>query len=52
MVGALIFKEVRRIIIEGDEVTAEEVILKGFGRVLDVRFGPDGALYLCINRLE
>ncbi len=50
LVGALKFEEVRRIVIEEDSVISEEVILKGYGRVRDVKFGPDGSLYLAINR--
>ncbi|MDA0346587.1 MAG: PQQ-dependent sugar dehydrogenase [Verrucomicrobia bacterium] len=52
LLGALKFEEVRRVVIQGVEVVSEEVILKGYGRVRDVKFGPDGALYLCINRPE
>jgi aldose sugar dehydrogenase len=52
LVGALKFEEVRRIVIEDNKVVSEEVILKGFGRIRDVKFGPDGALYLAVNRPE
>lgn len=50
LVGALKFEEVRRMVIEGDKIESEEIILKGYGRVRDVKFGLDGALYLAINR--
>jgi glucose/arabinose dehydrogenase len=48
-VGALAFEEIRRLIINGDRVEKQEVILKGVGRVRDLKFGPDGALYVLLN---
>ncbi|MEO5599459.1 MAG: PQQ-dependent sugar dehydrogenase [Cyclobacteriaceae bacterium] len=49
LVGALGFEEIRRLVIENDKVTAQEMILKGFGRVRDLKMGPDGALYVLLN---
>lgn len=43
--GALVFKEVRRIILDGERVVGEERLPIG-RRVRDVRQGPDGYLYL------
>jgi len=43
--GALRSQELVRLTLEGDRVTGEERI-GGFGRVRDVREGPDGALYV------
>jgi aldose sugar dehydrogenase len=40
---------VRRVVIDGDKVTHQEVIFKDFGRVRDVRSGPDGFIYLALN---
>ncbi|MFC5537594.1 PQQ-dependent sugar dehydrogenase [Rhodocytophaga aerolata] len=39
----------RRLVIDGDRVLEQELILKGYGRVRDVKFGPDGAMYLLMN---
>ena len=48
-VGALAYEEIKRLEMEGNEVVAEEVIMKNFGRVRDLKTGPDGALYVVIN---
>jgi len=50
MVGALKYEEVRLLSLEGDRVMHEEVILKGQGRVRDVSTGPDGAIYVVLNK--
>lgn len=49
LVTALKFEEVRRLVIDGDKVIEQEVLLKGYGRVRDVKVGPDGALYVLTN---
>lgn len=49
IVTALAFEEVRRLVIDGDKVTEQEILMKGYGRVRDVKIGPDGALYLLMN---
>ena len=49
IVTALAFEEVRRLVINGDQVTEDEILLKGYGRVRDVKLGPDGALYILTN---
>lgn len=49
MVGALAFEEIRRLVIEKDKVISQEVIMKGVGRVRDLKVGPDGALYVLLN---
>ena len=49
IVTALAFGEVRRLVINGDWFTQQEVLLKGYGRVRDVKMGPDGALYVLTN---
>lgn len=49
LVTALKFQEVRRLVIEHDEVKEQEILLKGYGRVRDIQFGPDGALYVLTN---
>ncbi len=46
-VGALKFRLVARLTLDGEKVVAEERILDGLGqRIRDVRQGPDGLLYL------
>ncbi len=46
-VGALAYQQVRRVVLEGNEVTHQETLLAGeLGRIRDVRTGPDGFLYL------
>lgn len=49
IVGALAFEEIRRLVIQGTKVVSQEMILKGYGRVRDVKTGPDGALYVLLN---
>jgi glucose/arabinose dehydrogenase len=49
LVGALKFEELRRLVIDGDKVKEQEILLKGYGRVRDVCMGPDGALYVVTN---
>lgn len=49
LVTALKFEELRRLVLDGDRVIEQEVLLKGYGRVRDVKFGPDGALYVLTN---
>lgn len=50
LVGALKYEEVRLLTIEGDRVMHQEVIVKGQGRVRDVSTGPDGAIYVVLNK--
>lgn len=46
-VGSLKFELLVRLEVEDDKVVAEERLLEGrFGRIRDVRTGPDGLLYL------
>ena len=49
LVGALAFEEIRRLVIDDHQVTEQEMILKGVGRVRDLKIGPDGALYVLLN---
>ncbi len=47
LVGALKFELVARLEMDGDRVVGEERLFKGaFGRIRDVRVGPDGAIWL------
>lgn len=49
LITALKDQEIRRLVIEGDNLISQEVIMKGMGRVRDVKIGPDGALYVLTN---
>jgi glucose/arabinose dehydrogenase len=49
IISALGFEEIRRLTIDKDKVTDQELLLKGYGRVRDVKFGPDGCLYVLTN---
>lgn len=49
LVTALGFQELRRLVIDGDKVLEQELLMKNQGRVRDVKIGPDGALYVLIN---
>jgi aldose sugar dehydrogenase len=46
-VGALAGQALHRLVLDGEQVVGEEVLLKDLGqRIRDVRVGPDGALWL------
>lgn len=46
-VGALAYQQVRRVVVDGNEVTHQETLLNNeLGRIRDVRTGPDGFVYL------
>ncbi len=49
LAGGLVTEEVRRIRIEDGVVTQDEIIVKGLGRVRDVRLGADGRILLVVN---
>ncbi|ABS62383.1 glucose sorbosone dehydrogenase [Parvibaculum lavamentivorans DS-1] len=52
-VGGLAIPSLRRLTLDGDEITAEEPLLEDLGlRIRDVRQGPDGALYLLTDDEE
>ncbi|UKM64387.1 PQQ-dependent sugar dehydrogenase [Flavobacteriaceae bacterium GSB9] len=44
--GSLKAEELRRIRINDGQVVEQEIILKGMGRIRDVRTGPDGTIYI------
>lgn len=49
-VTALAQEELRRLVLDGEKVVHQEVLFRGIGRVRDVVSGPDGALYVALNR--
>jgi glucose/arabinose dehydrogenase len=50
MVGALAYEELRRLVIVNNKVIKQELILKGYGRVRDIKTSPDGSLYVLLNK--
>ena len=48
-VTALAQQELRRIVLDGQRVTQQEVLFKNIGRVRDVCTGPDGLIYVALN---
>jgi len=52
-VGALRGESLRRLSLDGDRVTGEEVLLGDMNRrIRDVDVGPDGALYLLTDESD
>lgn len=49
LAGGLASQELQRLVIEGDQVVENEIILKNEGRVRDVATGPDGLIYVVLN---
>lgn len=49
-VGALAFEELQRLVLDKDKVVSRELIFKGYGRVRDIKTGPDGAVYVLLNK--
>lgn len=49
-IGALAFEEIRRLRIVDQQVVEQETILKNYGRIRDVKFGKDGAIYVLVNK--
>lgn len=49
-VTALAQQELRRLVIDGHKVTSQEVLFKDIGRVRDVVSGPDGFIYVALNK--
>lgn len=47
--GGLAGEQIARLTVVNGEVTSEETILEGMGRVRDVREGPDGYLYVALD---
>ncbi|HMI03193.1 MAG TPA: PQQ-dependent sugar dehydrogenase [Pedobacter sp.] len=49
-VGALAYEELQRLVIDKDKIVSREMIFKGYGRVRDIKAGPDGAVYVLLNK--
>ena len=50
LVTSLRFNRLHRLRLEGREVVHEEIVYQGESRVRDVQTGPDGAVYLAVER--
>ena len=50
LVGSLRFEYLNRCIIQDNKVVKEENILKGIGRLRSVRQGPDGYIYVSVEK--
>ena len=50
LVGALRFEEVKLLDVEKDRVIFQHALLKNAGRVRIARSGPDGSIYVLLNR--
>jgi glucose/arabinose dehydrogenase len=48
-VGGMAGQHLARLVLEGSRVVHEETLVRGIGRVRDVRQGPDGYIYLAID---
>ncbi len=52
-VGALAGQALHRLVLDGEKIVGEEILLKNLGeRIRDVRMGPDGALWLLTDHPE
>ncbi len=49
LVTALKYQEIRRLKVDGKNILEEEIIMKGMGRVRDVKIGPDQAIWVLTN---
>ncbi len=50
LVGSLKFEELQLLDIEADRVIYQQTILKNGGRVRDIKMGPQGGIFLVLNR--
>jgi glucose/arabinose dehydrogenase len=48
-VGGMAGQQLARLTLDGRRVTGEETLLQGYGRIRDIRQGPDGFIYLAID---
>ena len=48
-VSGLSGQQLARLVLEGQQVVAEETLVRGLGRIRDVKQGPDGFIYLAVE---
>jgi glucose/arabinose dehydrogenase len=49
-IGSLTSQDLRRVELNGEHVVKQEVLIKHLGRIRDIHTGPDGYLYVSIER--
>lgn len=49
--GSLAEQTLFRFVLENDKVVHEEVIFKAIGRIRDIKTGPDGLIYIALERV-
>lgn len=49
LMGTLAHEELWRLVVRDGQVTEEELLLKGHGRIRDIKISPDGSIYLVLN---
>lgn len=49
LMASLSHEKLFRFVVRGGAIVGEEVVVKGHGRIRDVRMAPDGAIYLVMN---
>lgn len=52
LLGSLTSQELRRVEIDGDRVVKQEVLFERLGRIRDIHTGPDGNVYIAIERFN
>lgn len=50
--GSLLRQEFRRIILDGEQVVDQELVFKDLGRIRDIHTGPDGFIYIALERFN
>lgn len=50
--GSLLRQEFRRIILDGEKVVDQELVFKDLGRIRDIHTGPDGFIYIALERFN
>ncbi len=48
-VGGLAGEQIARLTMDGQKVVSEETVVRGHGRIRDIRQGPDGFIYIAID---
>ena len=48
-VGGMAGQQLARLVLDGQNVVAEETLVRGLGRIRDVKQGPDGFIYLAVE---
>lgn len=49
LVGSLRFEYIERVVLDGEEVTKQEKLLEGIGRLRSIVMGKDGFIYFCVE---